>query len=291
MLKKIIGIYDKHYKALLIIPAMIIILAIAQLCIQLALTGEFVEKGISLKGGVSVTMPEKEYDIIKLDRELKKVFPSADMAVRSFTQTKGIIIEASDVDANELVGELRQRFSLEKDDYSVEQIGSSLGKSFFYETLTALGFAFIFMAVVVVITFRSFVPSFAVILAAGSDMIVTIAILNILGVKLGTAGIAALLMLIGYSVDTDILLTTKVLKHQEGSILERIFSAVRTGLMMTCTTLFAVTLGLIVTNSEIIRQIMLILLIGLLVDLVMTWIQNAGILRYYLERKKKVIEA
>lgn len=291
MLKKIIRIYDKHYKALLIIPAMIIVLALVQLCVQFALTGEFVEKGISLKGGVSVTMPEKEYDIIKLDDELKKVFPSADISVRSFTQTKGIIIEASDVDANELVDELRQRFSLEKDDYSVEQIGSSLGKSFFYETLTALGLAFIFMAVVVVITFRSFVPSFAIILAAGSDMIVTVAVLNILGVKLGTAGIAALLMLIGYSVDTDILLTTKVLKRQEGSILERIFSAVRTGLMMTCTALIAVTLGLIVTNSEVIGQIMLILLIGLLVDLIMTWIQNAGILRYYLERKKKGIEA
>lgn len=291
MLKKVIEIYDKHYKSLLVIPAIIILLALVQLCAQFALTGEFVEKGISLKGGVSVTIPEKEYDIIRLDDELKKVFPSADMAVRSFTQTKGIIIEASDVDASELVDELRQKFELEKDDYSVEQIGSSFGKSFFYETLTSLGLAFIFMAIVVVITFRNFVPSFAVILAAGSDMLVTVAVLNILGVKLGTAGIAALLMLIGYSVDTDILLTVKVLKRQEGSILERIFSATRTGLMMTCTTLIAVMLGLIVTNSDVIRQIMLILLIGLLVDLIMTWIQNVAILRCYLERKKKGVEA
>jgi len=56
------------------------------------------------------------------------------------------------------------------------------------------------------------VPSSCVILAAVSDIISTIAVTNLLGLKMSTAGIAALLMLIGYSVDTDILLTTKVLK-------------------------------------------------------------------------------
>jgi len=34
-----------------------------------------------------------------------------------------------------------------------------------------------------------------------------------------------------------------------------------------------------------VKQIMIILLIGLLVDLLMTWIQNVGILRLYLARK------
>ena len=61
----------------------------------------------------------------------------------------------------------------------------------------------------------------------------------------------------------------------------------KTGLTMTVTTLVAMTVALTITQSEVIRQIMIILLIGLVVDLINTWIQNVGLLRLYLERKAK----
>jgi preprotein translocase subunit SecF len=164
-------------------------------------------------------------------------------------------------------------------------MGSALGASFFKETIKALIFAFVLMGLVVFAYFRVPIPSLAVILSAVSDIIITLAILNIFNVKISTAGIAAFLMLIGYSVDTDILLSTHALKRQ-GKLKERIFNAMRTGLTTTSTTIVAVSLALIFAKSAIIYEIMLIVLIGLLVDLVNTWIQNVGILRYYLERFK-----
>jgi len=103
--------------------------------------------------------------------------------------------------------------------------------------------------------------------------------------KISSAGIAAFLMLIGYSVDTDILLSTRVLKKKEGSVMSRIYSAMRTGLTMNLTTMAAVSIALILSNSQTISQIMTIILIGLFVDIVMTWIQNVAILRLYLEKK------
>ena len=147
--------------------------------------------------------------------------------------------------------------------------------------------AFIFMGFVVFLYFRTIIPSLAVILAAFSDIIVTLAIINLLGIKVSTAGIAAFLMLIGYSVDTDILLTTRMLKRKEGSLNERIMEAMKTGLTMTITTLTVVTLTLIFSQSNTIQQIMLILFIGLFVDIINTWIQNVGILRWYLEKHGK----
>ena len=126
------------------------------------------------------------------------------------------------------------------------------------------------------------------ILAAASDIVVTLAIFNLTGIKLSTAGIAAFLMLIGYSVDTDILLSTRVLKRVgDGPVMERIYGAMKTGLTMSATTLTAILVAMIFAQSEVIKQIMIILFIGLLVDLVMTWLQNTGILRLYLERKGK----
>ena len=171
--------------------------------------------------------------------------------------------------------------------HSTEVMGSSLGASFFKETMIALLLAFLFMGFVVFLYFRTIIPSLAVILAAFSDIIVTLAIVNLLGIKLSTAGIAAFLMLIGYSVDTDILLTTRMLKRKEGSLNERIMEAMKTGLTMTITTLAVVTLALIFSQSNTIQQIMLILFIGLFVDIINTWIQNVGILRWYLEKYGK----
>ena len=179
------------------------------------------------------------------------------------------------------------KIDLSKVDYGIEVIGSSLGASFFRESLIALAVAFIFMGLVVFIYFRTFIPSVAIVLAAFSDMVFALAVINMLGVRVGTAGIAAFLMLIGYSVDTDILLTVRVLKRKEGSVMDRVISSIKTGMTETLTAIVAVTVAMLVTQSEVIRQIMLILLLGLIADIFNTWVQNVGLLRIYAEKKAK----
>lgn len=129
------------------------------------------------------------------------------------------------------------------------------------------------------------IPSTAVILAAFSTITFTIAILDLAQMRISTAGIGAFLMLIGYSVDTDILLSTRVLKSTSGTVYERIVSTMRTGITMTSTTFAVAVLSLLLSQSEVIREIMIIIAIGIIGDVFFTWIQNSGILRLYLERK------
>ena len=289
------NIYEKQYKKLLIIPFALLFVAIVLIGMKAAATGDFINRDVSLKGGVTVTIPAGEgIDIIKLENELSLKFPANDISTKSISQfgkQTGVIIEA-DVNqdkADKLIEEIGNALNseLSSQDYSVEIVGSSLGASFFKEIVIALLIAFVFMALVVFLYFRTIIPSAAVILAALSDILVTLAIVNFMDMKLSAAGIAAFLMLIGYSVDTDILLSTRVLKRREGTIMERIYGAFKTGMVMSLTTLVAVITALMITQSEIIRQIMIILLIGLLVDLINTWIQNVGILRWYLEKYGK----
>jgi preprotein translocase subunit SecF len=78
-----------------------------------------------------------------------------------------------------------------------------------------------------------------------------------------------------------------MLKKKSLTIMERVYSAMNTGLTMSATTLSVVLVTLIFVKSEIVKQIMIILFIGLIVDLIMTWIQNVGILRLHLEKKHK----
>lgn len=291
-------IYDKKYRLLLIIPLLMFFLSLVQIGYQIYTTGDFVDKDVSLKGGVTVTIPfNQNVDTGNIENQISSNFRNNDISVRilrSAGTVAGILVEA-DINGNDKAQveallnavESSLKIDLSKIDYGIEIIGSSLGSSFFKESLIALAVAFLFMGTVVLIYFRSLVPSAAIILAAFSDMIVALAVVNILGVKIGTAGIAAFLMLIGYSVDTDILLTVRVLKRKEGTVMDRIISSIKTGMTETITAIVAVTVAMLVTQSEVIRQIMLILLIGLIADIFNTWIQNVGLLRIHIERKAK----
>lgn len=287
----VINIYDKKYKELMIFSFFLLFLSIAVLGFQFVRTGDVVQRGVSLKGGLSLTLSvDNDVSVSALQDFLSAKFPKADISVRSLAEggkVSALIIEASDLEEVSLVSALQsQGLSVEKGEYSIENMGSALGENFFRDTVRAVLIAFLCMSVVVYLTFRVPVPSFFVILCAFSDIVSTLAVVSISGMKLSTAGIAAFLMLIGYSVDTDILLTTKVFKRKDGgTYLERTWSAMRTGLTMTASSFAAVITAYFVTDSDVIKQIMFILIAGLVFDVVYTWIQNAGILRWYMERK------
>lgn len=296
--KKLYYVYEKHYKKLMLIPLTLLILSIFQIGFQVATTGDFIRKGISLKGGITLTIPtEEDIDMTELQDALSAEFQGYEISARNLLSSglkTGIIIE-SDIDVDDaklmrsFIASIKENtgLSMKEGTYNVESMGSTLGNSFFRQTLVALLIAFIFMSLVVFIIFRSLVPSFAVILSAVTDILFSLAMFNLFGMKLSTAGVAAFLMLIGYSVDTDILLATKVLKRKGGTVLDRVLSAVKTGLTTNFTTMAAVLVALFLTQSDAIRQIMTIIMFGLIMDLPSTWLQNAGILRFYMEKKER----
>ncbi len=165
--------------------------------------------------------------------------------------------------------------------------GFFLGK--FFLTINPIISAIIFLAFAITlirIYIKNSVPAFAVMLCAFSSIIMTLTIVDIIGIKISTAGIVAFLMLIGYSVDTDILLTTRLLKRKE-SVNKALFGAFKTGTTMTVTSIIAITVALITVYSfaSVLNQIFTILLIGLGFDLFNTWITNASIIKWHVEKQ------
>ena len=105
------------------------------------------------------------------------------------------------------------------------------------------------MAIVVFIIFRTFVPSIAVVISAFADIAFAAAMMDVFGIVLSLGTVAALLMLIGYSVDTDILLTTRLLKRK-GELGDKIKDAMKTGMTMTLTTLAALIALFVVSSGS-----------------------------------------
>jgi len=291
-------IYDEKYLSLLWISVLLAVLSIGFLLFKFATTGELIDAGVSLKGGITITVTTTGTPVAVSDVErlLQERLPQNDLVVREIAEfgvQQAVTIETAPIvgqkveDLEPLVLSVLESLVPDaRENYSVETVGSSLGKSFLTQSLIALLAAFVFMSIVVFIAFRTFVPSMAVILCVMVDLIETFAAVSFIGLKLSTAGIAAFLMLVGYSVDTDILLSTRVLKRKEGSVYSRIKSAVGTGLMMNATTFAAALVGFLVTQSSVIKEIMIILLFGIVFDIINTWIQNAAILRWYAEKKR-----
>ncbi len=164
------------------------------------------------------------------------------------------------------------------------------------QAVRAVLFAFLMMAIVVFVVFRAAIPPLAVIFAAFSNIVVALACMNVIGLELSLGTVAALLMLIGYSVDSNILLTTNLLR-KKGDLNEKVRNTMKTGVTMTFTTFAAIFAMFLVSSTihlfsshfapiPILRDISLVLLFGLMMDLVNTWLFNAGVLRWYIEQKE-----
>lgn len=284
--------HDKHYKALLVIPILLIVLASIFLVIFYSQNGDFIHKDVSLTGGTSVTI-YGTLDVAKLKQDLSgKLDNLATNEIYDFTtgEQKAVIVETkTDATTTKTVLEQYLKYNLTDENSSIEYTGSLLSQGFYRELIIAVVIAFVFMAIVVFLLFRTFVPSMAVVFSAFADIFMTLAVVDLIGMQMSTAGIIAFLMLIGYSVDTDILLTNRVLKASENSLNHRIFSAFKTGITMTLTAIFSIAAALFIVQSfsDVLAQIFTILLIGLGFDLLNTWVTNVSIIKWYTLKKGK----
>ncbi|MEM4271556.1 MAG: protein translocase subunit SecF [Candidatus Pacearchaeota archaeon] len=282
--------FDRYYKILMFIPIILVVISLIYLGMFYQKNGDFFNKDVSLKGGTTITIPG-EMDSEKLESGLKEKFP--DVSFRSLSDlTTGkklaLIIESS-AEQSDLKAAVEGLLGYELTDKnsSIEFTGPTLSGSFYRQLITALIISFILMSCVIFFMFKSFTPSIAVIFAAFSDIVIPLALIDYLGIKISAAGIAAFLMLIGYSVDTDILLTTRALKKREGALNSRIYGAFKTGVFMTLTALAAILPAFFIVTGlpDSFRQIFLILAIGLGADIFNTWLTNTGIIKWYCERK------
>jgi len=97
-------------------------------------------------------------------------------------------------------------------------------------------------------------------------------------------------MLIGFSLDTDILLSIRVLKRTEGTPASRAFGAMKTGFMMNGAAITAFGVLAIIAwwlNVPTYFQIGAVVVMGAFADFATTWCANAVTILWYAERKEK----
>ena len=166
---------------------------------------------------------------------------------------------------------------------SISSVSASFGTSTQALALGGLAVAFVGMSLLVFALFRVFVPSIAVVISAFSDIMIAVAFMNIFGIELSLGTVAALLMIIGYSVDSDILLNNHILRRS-GEFYSSTYRAMRTGITMTLTSIIAMSVMAVVATLfgiQLLASIGTVLVFGLLADLMNTYLLNLSLLRWY----------
>lgn len=271
-------------RQLLAFPLAVLAVSLIVLLVSFVSSGSPFILGMEFQGGTQISVETTDSPAT-----LEKMYSS--YSINDARQAGSRVVMEFGVMDNEQQTQLEKDVMSRYSNVQIQQVGPIYGKDLQAQALKAVVISFIGMAIVVFLLFRTFVPSFAVILSAFSDIIIAAAFMRVVGVELSLGTLAALLMLIGYSVDSDILLTNRVIKRR-GPVEEKVSRAMHTGITMTTTTLSALTVMYIVSTYSylifpsfsqitLLSQISIVLIAGLFADMMNTWLLNTGILRWY----------
>jgi preprotein translocase subunit SecF len=173
------------------------------------------------------------------------------------------------------------------DSISLQSVSPLLSTHFIEKATQVVAMAAVLSIAFVFLFFRTAVPSAAVLIGALADGIIALGAMGAFGIPLTLPSFAALLMLIGYSLDTDILLTMRMLKRR-GDPRDKAHWAMKTGLTMSVTAIiaFSVIFGLsLLTHIPTYFEISAVALAGLVGDMFATWGINAVLLLWHVERR------
>lgn len=167
--------------------------------------------GIDFKGGTQVSIQLND-EISKADVDTIVKGYSAD-ASTTISNNNEYEIKSTDLDSDKLssiMNELKDKYSLEDTALlSQEEIGASVGKELTRNSLLALFAAGVVMLIYVAIRFE-FTFGVAALVATLHDILMTIGVYAIFGIPVNTPFIAAMLTIVGYSMNDTIVIFDRI---------------------------------------------------------------------------------
>ncbi|MFC7214807.1 protein translocase subunit SecF [Saliphagus sp. GCM10025334] len=264
------------------VPLAVLAFALLVLLGGYVVYGTPVELGMDFAGGTELTI-----ETTSSEAEIEAAFSEEPESVQSVQATENqYLVQFAPTDAD-VQSEAESNLEPVSGNDQVVQLSAETSASFGaaaqQTALLGLGAAFVGMSVIAFVLFRTFVPSIAIVISAFSDLVIPLAFMNVLGIPLSLGTVAGLLLIVGYSVDSDILLNNHILRRG-GDFYESTHRAMRTGITMTVTSMAAMLVMAVAAwalGVELLLSIGLILTVGLAADLMNTYLLNLSLLRWY----------
>lgn len=175
--------------------------------------------GIDFKGGTQITV-QMNQQFVKGDVD-KIIDEFAEGKYSSKVVNEGeeleIIIQEGTLDeaqVKSLIGKIAEKYSLEEGAYQTETIGAAVGKELQKNAFVVVLVASIAMLIYISIRFE-FSFAMAAILALVHDILITLSVYAVLGIQINTPFIAAILTIVGYSINDTIVVFDRIRENRK----------------------------------------------------------------------------
>ncbi len=237
---------------------------------------------------VEMTYPPSLKRVYDLYEEWKKT-----NSAEALQELKGIlgVEDVNNIDAavaaysdkvKEQIKEEIKRVVPDANEFVIEDIVPVLGADFWRLMMNIALWAVILLLIAILIYFRHPIPIVIMLVSGIFDGIAMLALMGLTNIPLTLSTMAILLMMVGYSIDTDVVASTFLFKRRkEGNVFKLAERAFKTGMTMSLTTLIAMVViyavGFLTRNIMVIR-IANVMIYGVIADIIITWMFNTPLL-------------
>ena len=172
--------------------------------------------GIDFRGGTQVVINMgKDFNKTDVDKIVDEYSKDAVTNQVNGTELQIKAKELNTSQVNDIFKALKEKYDL-KDDALVSQneIGASVGRDLTTNAIVALVIAVIGMLIYVVIRFE-FSFGIAAIIALLHDVLITISVYAVFGITINTPFIAAILTIVGYSINDTIVIFDRIRENRK----------------------------------------------------------------------------
>ena len=167
--------------------------------------------GIDFEGGTNIILKfDEEYNKEEVDYIVKGF---ASDAVTNTAENNQYEIKSKNFESKEvskLVEELKKKYKMpENAIVSQEEIGASVGKELRVNSLKALAIAFVAMLIYIAVRFE-FKFGVIALIALAHDLLITISVFAVFGISINSPFIAAVLTIVGYSINATIVIFDRI---------------------------------------------------------------------------------
>lgn len=234
-------------------------------------------------GGTSTTVTfDKEYTLAEIDDEIVPVISEVtgdnDIQVQKVDGGESVIFKTKTLDLEqreELNTKLNDEFGVEETNISSENISSTIGAEMRRDSLIAVIVAALFMLLYIWFRFKDIRFASSAIIALVHDVLVVLAVYALARISVGSAFIACMLTVIGYSVNDTIVIFDRIRENLAGlkkvdeesltELADRSISQTLSRSMSTSFTTAVTVLMLLILGVSSIREFAFPLLVGVLV--------------------------
>lgn len=263
--------FIKHRKVYYIISVSIIVIGLVFMMIG------GMNYGIDFTGGTNIQVEMgKQVDISEVEDTLKDydLDPTIIYAGEGNTQIVIKTIKSlENAERSEIIETLEEKYGVTQDDVlASEQFGPSVGDELKANAVKAVIIAAIGMLIYIIFRFKSWKYGFSAVIGVVHDVLMVIAFYAIFGFTVNNPFIAAILTLVGYSINDTIVIFDRIRenkriynKDNNETNIDRSLNQTLNRTIMTSMTTLVVMIPLCIMVSASIREFIIPLMVGVIV--------------------------